>query len=215
MKKIFTVTFIMYFVLVGMYVFFEPELLQAAEDAEDVAISLTVNSEITLACDDTAALTGTVNGITGGSAVGSFSCTVVTPNAAGYEVKVKEGGKLLTGAGGANKQFDDYSPVSGADYAWVVPGAAAEIFGFSLDADTTSGSQLYKNNGAACNQAAGSVTDDHCWNGFGLADKTVASKASASTNDTVKLNLKAEADDTNALTPGDYANTVTVTATSL
>jgi hypothetical protein len=217
MKKIFVTAFAIYFVLAGLCVFFEPEIINAAN--KNIAVTLAVGSEISLDCgSNTAPLSGGtgITAITGGTATGSFSCTVVTPDTDGYDVTVYENHKLYH-ADVANQRFDDYAPVSGADYAWVAPTGNGEIFGFSLDADTSSPVQLFKNNSSACNQSGGTVTDDHCWVGFPLVGSptTVASKTSASTSDVVALNLKAEADDGNALFPAsDYANTVTVTATA-
>lgn len=216
MKKIFTAAFAMYFLLAGFYVFFEPEMANAdgVPKTEDVSVSLTVGSEISLACADSAPLAGTITAITGGIATGSFSCTVITPDSGGYDVTVHENHKLYY-ADLPDQRFDDYTPVSGADYAWIPPTSGAEIFGFSLDADTTSAAPAFKNNGSACNQS-GSVSDDHCWAGFPLLANpmTVATKTSASTNDKVAFNLKAQAAGNNALLPADYANTVTVTATA-
>lgn len=212
MKKIFTLAFALYFAAVGAYMFFEPELLEAADDT--TAVSLTVTSEITVACDATAALTGAgINSISGGSATGSFSCSVTTPDPSGYNLKVKENQKLLTGAGGANNQFDNYTTNSPLDWEWDTPDAGAEVFGFSLDADTVSPKQAYKTDQVdSCNDAGGSVTDNYCWNGFTTEDQEVANKASAASAEVTKFNLKAEAGGSNALVPGDYSNTITATA---
>jgi hypothetical protein len=207
MKKALTLAFTIYFTAIGVFSFFEPEISEAADDT--VTISLTVTSEITVACDDTATLAGTINGITGGSATSTFACTVTTPDTNGYSLKVT----LQTAGGGANKEFTNYATNSPLSYDFGTVSSGAESFGFSLDADTISPVQAYKNNGAACNQAAGSVSDLHCWNGFTGSDQEVSNKAAAvGSGELTRVNLRAEAGGSNALQPGAYSNIVTATA---
>jgi hypothetical protein len=211
MKKILTVTFTLYFAAIGLFPLLEPEISEAADDT--TTVTLTVTSEITVACDTTAALSGTINGITGGNATGNFSCTVTTPDTKGYSLKVKEDGTLQTDGGGANKEFTNYTTNSPLNYDFGTIGSGLESFGFSLSASTTSPVQAYKNNGASCNQAAGSVSELHCWNGFTGSDQEVSNKAAAAgAGELTKFNLRAEAGGSNALQPGSYQNIVTATA---
>ena len=209
-KKIFTFGLAIYFAAIAGFMFLEPELTRAAT----VAVSLSVTTEITVSCDSTAALSGVINAISGGSATGNFSCTVTTPDTKGYSLKVKENHTLYNGSAGANREFTDYATGTPLAYDFGTIGAGNEVFGFSLDSTTVSPIQQYQNNGGSPCNVAGSATTNHCWNGFTSSDQEISNKAAAvGSGELTKVNLRAEAGGTNALLPGTYSNTVTATAT--
>jgi len=214
MKQIISLVAIISLLAMGSYMLFEPGMIKAAEDTTDV--SLTVTTEITLTCDATSTLTGTINAISGGSATGNFSCAVKTPDSSGWNLTVKKNQTLQRSGGGVNKEFTDYTENTPLDYAWTAPGAGAETFGFNLRAGTEDAVAKYTDNGTTtC--GSGTVSNDHCWTKFPTTPtaEKVSSSASptASGGDAVNFGLKAEAGGSNFLEPGAYTNTITATAT--
>jgi len=197
--------------------FFESELVKAADDTTDV--SLTVTTEITVDCDAACSMTtgGPINAISGGSLTGTFTCTVTTPDSSGWNLTVKKSQILQRSGGGANKEFTDYTENSPLDYAWTAPGAGNETFGFNLRAATEDAVAKYTDNGSdTC--GTGTVSNDHCWTKFPTTPTTEkVSSSNAATDpagDAVNFGLKAEAGGSNFLEPGAYTTTITATATA-
>lgn len=194
------------------YMFLEPETVEA-QDYDETVVSLTVTTEITIACDATCPLTGTINSISGGSATGTFDCNVQTPDEKGYSLTVKKSQLLLTGAGGADKQFDDIASTTPLVVDWPTPSAGNEVFGFNISAGTDAVAR-YKYSGAVC--GSGAITADQCWDLFPTTtdDREVANRTASTTVDGVitTFDLKAQAAGTNNLFPAGYETTVTSTA---
>lgn len=194
----------------GTYMFFEPELADAA--AASTTVSLTVNSEITLTCDATTTLIGTINAMTGGTATSSFSCLVSTPDSSGYNLVLKQDDLLKTGAGGANLQFNPMATTTPFAYDYPAPGDGVETYGFSLESTTASPVAAFMEDTGTC--GSGAVSTGHCWNSFSQADYKVASKGSAAAGgEAVDVQIRAQAGAANSLMPGLYQNIITSTAT--
>lgn len=179
----------------AFYPVLEPIITTAVTD--DVLVSLSITSEITISAPSNVTLTA-IPGMTGGSSTSSaIAWTVITNDTAGYSLTLKKDGLLRSGVGGADKQLADYTEaVSGTpDYSWGSVGAGNEEFGFapSAGADFV---QKFKNSGSVCNQAAGSITDEKCWLDIPTTPTTesIASKSSAtgSSGSATAIKVKAE-----------------------
>jgi hypothetical protein len=211
-KQILASVFTVYFVMTMSYMFFEPEITEAASTAN---VYLNVTSEITLACDSSSTLVGTINSISGGTATSTLNCTITTPNSNGYNMTASENNVLRIGAGGANNQFDDYATSTGQmDFTYVDPAAQGERFGFAMATGTVAAAAPYRYSGSACNTGV-SVDGNHCWNGFTTSAQKVVttSSPSGSSGDAANFMLKAKAMGNNFLTNGQYTNILTLTAT--
>lgn len=197
------------------YPVFEPLVTSAITD--DVLVSLSITSEITISSPTDVTLTS-IPGMTGGSSTSSaIAWTVITNDTSGYSLTLKKGGLLNTGGGGTSKEIADYTEaVSGTpDYSWGAVGSGNEEFGFA----PSSGSdfvQKFKNSGSSCNQAAGTITDGYCWLDIPTTPTTesIASKSSATggSGSATAIKVKTEVGSGNYLEEGTYTTTLTATA---
>ncbi len=217
MKKIISLTSIISLLLLGGYVFFEPEITEAL--TATTAISLTVTGEINLNCSTTAALSPNIPGQTGGTATGTFGCVVTTSNASGYNMNIKKDQKLMI-ADFADQRFDDYVTTTGstADFNFATIAAGAEQFGFAVNycASTTDIVVAYRDNGVICGGAGASTTAWKCWTAIPTNPSTtsIANRATATPVGGILtvFGLEAQAGGTNNLNSGNYTCTTTVTA---
>lgn len=213
MKKTISLMTIIGLLAMGSYMFFEPEIIKA--DYYETVVTLEVSSEITVSCNETCPMSGTINSISGGSATCNFTCTVTTPDVTGWNLTVQKDQLLLTGAGGENSQFSDYTENIPLDYNYATPDAGNETFGFNLRAATVAAMDKFTDNGSTtC--GTGTVSNDHCWADIPTtpADKVSSSSSPAPTGADVNFGLKAAAGGSNALVPAnDYTTTITATAT--
>jgi hypothetical protein len=116
----------------------------------DYNVELTVDPEMSLSCEtSTVGMLDNINGMTGGTATGSRSCTAITNNFDGYTMQA---------AVTSMKHTEDtvsFSPASGA--TWPVIGADASGFGFYPSGDDAV-SDAYLPSGAAAASIATSAT---------------------------------------------------------
>ena len=110
MKQALIITLATVMIAMGGYVAFEPQVVDSATSS--TLVSLSVTSEININCSSTAALSPNISGQTGGTATGTFSCTIETNDASGYNLSITKDGYLRTGVGGADLQFNDYTTTS-------------------------------------------------------------------------------------------------------
>ncbi len=210
-----TVTASFLSVVFVFYPVVEPIVTSAVTD--DVLVSLSVTSEITISSPSDVTLTS-IPGMTGGSSTSSaIAWTVITNDTSGYSLTLKKGGLMSTGGGGASKEIADYTEaVSGTpDYSWGSVGAGNEEFGFA----PSSGSdfvQKFKNSGSSCNQAAGTITDGYCWLDIPTTPTTESIASSSSTTggsgSETAIKVKTEVGSSNYLEEGTYTTTLTATA---
>lgn len=197
------------------YALVEPALTHGA----NVSVSQTVSAEINLACDASVAGLSAIPGISGGVSNGSFNCTTTTNNSAGYSLTFLKNALLLTGAGGADKQFDDYTgpTANPLDFDFTSPGAGAEEWAFNITAGTDVTTR-FKDDGVGCNTGS-NVTSGKCWVRVPTTPttETVASRASATGGSGVQTSfgVRMEAGANNALVSGAYTTTLVVTGAML
>lgn len=198
-------------------VLFEPELIKAITD--EVLISIDITSEITISSPADVTL-ASIPGMTGGSSLsGPVTWNVQTGSTNGYSLKIEKD-QLLEKGTGTNQTIDDYSEaVSGTpDYDWGAVGAGNEELGFAPNsgADFV---QKFKNNGSACNQSGGQITDQKCWSPIPTTPSTAEeiSHNNSATGDSgvdTAIRFRVQVGSGNHLEEGTYTTTVTATATT-
>jgi hypothetical protein len=173
------------------------------QQMQEVSISLTLPSNVTMNPD--------IGGVTGGTSNGQAAWTTTTDNPAGYtlDIKVSTSPALKSGS----YSFVDYTPVgSDPDYSWSVDAADSE-FGFTPEGDDIV--QKFKDDTSDCNTGS-SDTADKCWYGLSISDETIAQSSSANhpsgTATTVKF--QAQSGTSHLQEEGTYQATATVTATA-
>jgi len=179
-------------------------------------------SEISLTCSSSVTGLSPINGITGGTSNGSFSCNAVTNNSSGYNMTLKKNALLChsTLGCGTDKQFDDYSTTSDPlDYNWANTPAGAEYWGFNVSSSSypTAVTQRFKDNGTACNTGS-NVTDGRCWTRIPTTPttETVVNRSSATnpSGDNTYFGIRIQAGSSNALNSGTYTTTIVVTVST-
>jgi len=115
------------------YVYFEPEIIAAADDTKKIDVTLSVTSEITLTSPGniamSRAITMTTRTATGGDGV---SWLVKTNNQAGYKLELKGDRANIMYDGGTTEYFTDYTEATaGVPETWSVASGDYE-FGFSV-----------------------------------------------------------------------------------
>ncbi len=175
---------------------------------------------ITISSPSDITLTPSIPGLTGNPgapASGDATWTVITDNAAGFNLKINAttDPALQLEAG---EYFNDYVTANAGtpDYDWTTPAAGSAEFGFSVEAETAADTvQLFLDNGAdTCDVSGGSQTNDKCWFGFtGPSDINVINRNSRtdSGGENEKIKFKAESN-AKQLKSGDYVATITATA---
>lgn len=214
MKQSLSLTLIISLVAFGTFILLEPQLTKGVTD--DTTVSLTVEDEITLVCSSTAALAPNIASVSGGTATSTFLCTIKTTDTGGYNLNIKKSQKLMI-ADVADQRFDDIDTAT-TTWNYTAPGDGNETFGFCINsaASSTDIAQNFLDNGAACDQPAGSVTAWHCWTGATTTAATtsvaVRSTETPGVGVTIEFGLQAVAGGNNSLIAGNYYTTTTVTA---
>lgn len=158
-------------------------------------------------------LSPSLGGLTGGTSNGSTAVTVITDNAAGYQLLISASSTPAMQSPEGN-EIPDYLP-SGADPDYDFTFAAGqEFFGYSPEG--TDISARFKDNGTSCNTGSGD-TSLKCWDGLSITPEEFARRTNGNhplgTETTVRfrVGLGAYA----AVIEGTYGATTTITALSL
>jgi len=216
-KKVFVVSCATFIFFSGTFFLFEPGIIKAITD--QVLVTLGITSEITISSPSDVTLTS-IPGMTGGNSTSNaITWTVVTNDTSGYTLKIEKDQLLQKGAG-ANQTIANYTEtVTGTpDYNWGAVGAGNEEYGFAPSTGTDI-VQKFKNNGVACNQSGGSVTDQKCWSPIPTTPTTAETLATSSTytpdgGTATAIKVKVEVGSSNHLEEGTYTSTITATATT-
>jgi len=150
-----------------------------------------------------------INGVTGGTATGTFSATVITDNPAGYSLYVNA--STSPALKSSSYSFADYTPATAGtpDYVWSV-GVSASEFGFSPEGSDIS--QTFKDNGVSC---ATSTQDgaDKCWYSFSTTSRQISQAYSVNypLGTMTAIKLQAQAGSSRAQEAGTYSAIITTT----
>ncbi len=225
MKKTISLSLITSLVLMTGFIFLEPETVQSV--ADDVNVSLTVTSEISISSPSDVDM-GSMQGLTNDSATGECTWTVITTDSAGFSMTLEESDAAPAMSGQSEgDSFQDYteSDAGTPDYDWSVEDSTSQ-FGFTVEPETDADAvQAFLDDGAsACNTGA-TQTTDKCWLGFdGTNAINVINRSSETSYDgeDEKVKFKAELynsdgvpnDANGVLVEDTYQATITATATA-
>jgi hypothetical protein len=196
---------------VTTFVLFEPALLRAQSDTDNVVVTLTVTGGITISTGADITMAPNIS-LTAATSTGSTSWTVVTNDPDGYTLDLRATGTpAMQSAGGANT-IDDYTEsASGTPDLWDAGANTAE-FGFTaygVDvADGTYGTQ------SACD--SGDLDDGvSLYDGFQTWDQTVASRnaTTSQSGETTTLCVAVEQTGTYSIPSDVYTAEIIATAT--
>ena len=208
---------IIYLAAFGLYGAFEPQIIDAAAVADQVTVTATVTGEITITSPSDVTMSPSIPGLTGGTATGTATWTVVTNNSTGYNVTHIASSTAMNGdtQGGSFTAYSEATPGT-PDYTWSVAAADAE-FGYTVNSydDSASVATLFNDNGSTCNTGS-NVTYDKCYIHASTTAETIYNRSSETTSGgtTFTIDYKAESG-ASAFTVADtYTATTTVTATT-
>lgn len=192
-------------VMQGSYLLLEP--MSAGAVTDDVTVTLTVDSGITIS--DGANVTMTPNiGLISNSSIGSSAWTVVTNDADGYTLAVKASSSPALVS--ATDSFADYTEtVNGTPEAWSISSGTKE-FGFSAyGTDTPTGTW---GTAGSCG-AAGVPEALQYYVGPKTSDKQIASRASVTPVAGINTSICFAAEQKDVFADsGVYTATITATA---
>lgn len=162
---------------------------------------------------DNVVLSPSISGVSGGTANGSTTLTVITDSPAGYEVVISaEEDPALQEQTSANI-IADYTPTGTADYSFSLIASDAH-FGYTVESDAAA--SRFLNDGGSCDTGA-TNTALQCWDGLSTTTAVIATDASANqpagTDITVHFRLGIGGSVNQP--PGTYVATTTVTAIAL
>lgn len=173
------------------------------QQLQEVFISLTPVDDVTMS--------NTIPGISGGSALGSTTVTVITDSPGGYLLTIAAANSPAMQNG--PNTIPNY-PINGTpDFTFTTPAASAR-FGFSPEGvDIPS---AFKDNGIVCGIGTGD-TPAACWSGIPTTTLTVATSHSANqpAGATTTLQFKLEVTAGAGVFAGEYTATTTLTALTL
>jgi hypothetical protein len=194
----------------------EPRVGQA-QTSGTFTISQTITGETsftTLPTDTT--LSGSLNGITGGTANGTTTVVVRTNSATGYTMDIAfattSSGNAMEARNNPGYSIHDYPATSSQPTFLFSTASTSAVFAYTISASNASDVDAsFKNNGTVCN-SGGSYTADRCWMEPTFSTFRVISRStSAVTGATSTLQFRVHVP--NNPTPGLVADTYTATAT--
>ncbi len=207
--------------LLGLSFFLaEPRVGRAQDTSGPFTISQVITGETSFVVDAVnTTLSGSLNGITGGTANGSTTVVVQTNSPTGYTMDIaffnNSTPQTMQGRTTGSESIRDY-PATGGEptYAFSTASTSA-VFAYTVTADSTSDlDQSFLNNGSnACNQPAGSrASYDNCWmepavSTFQVIDRDSDAVSGATTTLHFRVHVP------NNPNPGLVADTYTATAT--
>jgi len=222
MKKIIGSVAISCVLFVGLFLFFEADLVGAANQTASTTptstlnfnVTLTVGSEISLICPSTGdvALAG-ISGLSGGASSVTAACGVNTNNALGYNLTIKATSTPAMMHSGGVYAIPDYTETT-PEYNWALDAVTTSTFGYAVS--STDVVTAFKNNGSACG-GAGTLSDfGHCFRSLTTSPVSVATRAIATPSTvTTTVNFKVEVGNQSNQPTGNYTSTIVVTANTL
>jgi len=206
-------------VLMLAFAVFEPALSLAVES--QFTISQTVTAEVAFAVPPSnVTLSPSISGISGGTSNGGTQLVVTTNNTAGYSMTLTSSSSLgMIGNTNPSNYIPAYVPATAnvPDLSFTV-GSNLARFGYTVEASTTADlTQIFKDNGSACN-AGSSDTVNSCWLNASTSAVTVVNRATqtAASGSTTTLKFRVTINSNpSPLIPSDtYVATTTLTATA-
>jgi hypothetical protein len=207
-------------VIAGGFFVVEAQVGQAATSGP-FSIKTTITDEIsftTNAANVTA--TGSINGITGGTANGSTTVVVRTNDADGYNMSIaffnNGTSETMRGDGSLSSSIHDYPSSAGQPTYVFSTASTSAVFGYTVSAaDSSDVAQSFLHNGSnACNTPAGTAnaTSTYCWMEPTVAGfEIIRTNGEATNGATSTIHFRIHVP--NNPTPGLVADVYTATAT--
>lgn len=131
-----------------------------------------------------------IGGLTGGTATGSYTATVITDNPAGYSLYVNASTSPALKSG--SYSFADYTSAGvDPDYNWLINSTDSE-FGFTPEG--TDIVQKFKDNGSDTCAVSTNDTADKCWYNLSTSNENISQTYSSNhplgTQTTIKLQVQ-------------------------
>ena len=209
---------------IAVYTVFEPAITHSQVN-DTFIVTQTITDEISFlvnAADVT--MDGSINGITGGFATGTTYAVVQTNDSDGYNMTIRFPYATTSGMQGDTTAsvINNYTPAAAGvpDYEWVDNGAGgASEFGYTVNASTTADlDTTFRNNGTACNNAAGGDVAYKCWLNGSTTAETIVNRTSGSAatgaTTTIRFKVAVPSNPTPNLDADTYTATATLTATN-
>jgi hypothetical protein len=199
------------------YFLVEPRVGRAQDTSGPFTISQVITGETSFVVDAVnTTLTGSLNGITGGTANGSTTVVVQTNSPTGYTMTIAffNNGtpQTMLGSSTASESIRDYPAVGGQPTFLFSTASTAAVFAYTVSAaDSSDLDQSFLDNGSACNTGSG-FTADRCWmepmvSSFQIVDRDTDAVTGATTTLHFRVHVP------NNPNPGLVADTYIATAT--
>lgn len=203
--------------LAASFFIIEPRVGRA-QDSATFTISQVITGETSfLVVPTNTTLTGSLNGITGGTANGSTTVSVQTNSATGYTMDIAfattSSGNAMQAIANPGSSIHDYPAAVGGEPTFLFSTASTSaVFAYTISAVNTSDVDAsFKNDTTDCGVGS-SYTTDRCWMEPSFSNFRVISRgSSAVTGATSTLQFRVHVP--NNPTPGLVADTYTATAT--
>lgn len=209
---------ILYIVLFGAFVAFEPSVSNALSTTFTVA--QTVNTEIAFVTPaSNITLAPNIDTSVGGVALGETQVVVITNDHLGYSMTLTASSSLgMIGVASTTQYIPAYSPASAGvpDFTFNSPANTA-LFGYTVEASTTADlATAFKDNAGLCNALSGFDTADSCWidantTPYTIINRTNETPLSGATT-TLKFRVAINANPVPPLPNDNYVATTTLTA---
>ncbi len=182
-------------------------------------IKQTITDEISFLLQATNVVaSGTINGLTGGTANGTSTVVVKTNSFGGYNMTIAFTNNgtpnAMLGDVFASQSIHDYPAAGGIPTYNFSTASSAAVFAYTVGAtDNTDIAQAFLDDGGSnCNELAGSYTADKCWmepqtSSYQIIDRTSAAPTGATSTIAFRIHVP------NNPSPGLVADTYTATAT--
>lgn len=212
--------------LLGVFSFLmlEPAVIQAqaSDTSGPFTITQTVTGEISFTVDmPDVAMTGDINGLTGGFATGTGSAVVRTNNPTGYNMTIAFTAVPAMLGNTTAGIIGDYTPSTPGtpDYKWQDNSSGgASQFGYTVTASTSADvAAAFQDNNTDCD-AGSNVTANKCWMNASTTDFTIINRTSAEAPNgattTLKFKVAIPSSPSPAVPADTYVATATLTATN-
>ncbi len=207
--------------LAASFFLFEPQVGRSATSGP-FTVSQTITGEISFSTDAAnVAMSGSLNGLTGGTANGTTTAVVNTNSNTGYIMTIHfaSNGSEHTMRGQTTGSSNLMDMVGSSTGSTIEPrftfytASSAAVFGYTVSASSSNDlDQSFLNNGTNCNALAGSYTSDRCWMEPATTTFQIINRTTSATNGaTTSINFRVYVP--NNPTPGLIADTYVATAT--
>lgn len=206
--------------LLAAFFVLEPGIGHAV-DSNEFYIRQTITDETSFLVQPTnVTMDGSITGVTGGTANGSTTFSVISNNDTGYTVTIafENNGtaNAMVGDVTASESIRDYDGDAAGEPSYGFTASTAAQFAYTVTSLTAADTdQSFLDNGTtACNQGGGSQTADTCWKSpattaFGIVDR--GSSAVTGATSTIAFRVVVPSGSAPSVTADTYTATATLT----